>query len=81
LPWPPKGADLNIIENLWSMLAYGVSQMMRMFGIPRNRDELWEIVIAIRNAIRDSGVIESLVNSMPTRIHDCINLMGSWTKY
>ncbi len=55
--------------------------MMRMFGIPRNRDELWEIVIAIRNAIRDSGVIESLVNSMPTRIHDCINLMGSWTKY
>ncbi len=81
LPWPPKGADMNIIENLWSMLAYGVSQMMRMFGIPRNRDELWEIVIAIWNAIRNSGVIESLVNSMPTRIHDCINLMGGWTKY
>ncbi len=81
LPRPPKGADLNIIENLWSMLAYGVSQMMRMFGIPQNRDELWEIVIAIWNAKRSSGVIESLNNSMPARIHDCINLMGVWTKY
>ncbi len=81
LPRPQKGADLNTIENLWSLLAYGVPQMMRMFGITQNRDELWEIVIAIWNAIRNSGVIESLINSMPTRIHDCFNLMGGWTKY
>lgn len=34
LPWPPKGADLNPIENIWAILAYGVSQLMRMFGPP-----------------------------------------------
>ncbi len=63
------------------MVAYGVSQMMRLFGIPRNRDELWEIVFAIWNAIRNSGVIESLANTMPTRIYDCINLMVGLAKY
>jgi hypothetical protein len=31
LDWRPKGADLNPIENIWSLLVHGVSQLSRLF--------------------------------------------------
>jgi len=50
-------------------------------GLPRNQEELWEIVSVIWEAIRISGVIESLVQSMHKRIQQCIDQRGGWTSY
>lgn len=38
LPWPPKGADFNIIENVWGQLK---QTMSRMNLGDASADELW----------------------------------------
>ena len=56
LDWPPKGADMNPIENIWSLLVFGVSGLSRLFGIPTNADQLFEYAEAIWMHIRDQNL-------------------------
>jgi hypothetical protein len=76
LDWPPKGADLNPIENIWSLLVYGVSQLSRLFGIPTNADQLFEYTEIIWSAIRDQNLHINYIQSMPTRMNGCFENIG-----
>jgi transposase len=42
--WPPKGADMNPIENAWAQLQKLVSKKIREDGRPDSREELWHYI-------------------------------------
>ncbi|KAG0430150.1 hypothetical protein HPB47_022966, partial [Ixodes persulcatus] len=41
LPWPPKGADFNVIENIWSLMKRRLARRQLHGASP---DLLWEVV-------------------------------------
>ena len=77
LGWPSRSPDLNIIENVWGVMA----QRMYMDGKTySNREEL-------QNAVHDSwdsietSFLQSLYNSIPSRLNAVIASGGAQTKY
>lgn len=77
LPWPPKGADLNVIENAWSSLKSRT-------GSVRNytRDQLF-VMAQEQWAImsRKASYWDNLVSSTPHRLQMVQEAEGGWTKY
>ena len=78
LPWPPKGADMNPIENVWGDMVRDLDGRSA-----RNADELFERVDTIwqRYKNRDPGYFAALSRSMITRLRMVIEAEGFWTKY
>lgn len=77
LPWPPKGADLNPIENLWSEM---VRDMNAQHVTTSN--QLWDIVDdAWSNLARRPQFWQVLANSMISRLAMVRDVSGEWTKY
>lgn len=72
--WPPKGPDMNPVENVWGEL------VRRVRNHPENRNQLWENVWEAFNAIGDE-YFANLITSMPRRIAKVIQAEGLWTKY
>ena len=76
-PCPPKGADLNPIENLWSEMVRDMNSQH-----VRNSNELWSDVLDIwNNFAPKQSYWRTLANSMPSRLKMVIDLRGEWTKY
>lgn len=75
LQLPAKSCDLNIIEHLWSLLK------RRLVGKKHSRAELQKDVVKNWNALIDSGVVQSLCNSMPSRCAAVIQARGDVTSY
>ncbi|GBO01913.1 Transposable element Tc1 transposase [Araneus ventricosus] len=73
--WPPKGADLNPVENVWAEIERRISNRS-----PANKTELWEIV---RDTFQElTGVyIVNLIQSMPNRMKLVIENDGLFTRY
>ncbi len=75
LPWPAKSADLSPIENLWSYLAREVEK------------EHAKTVPQLRAAVARAWqglpieVLNSLYESLPTRVNEVIANDGYYTKY
>ena len=77
LDWPPKGCDINPIENLWAIMSreWDVGDDVSCSAIERHAQEVWESVH------RRPNICYNLVTSMPKRIGEVIDAQGGWTKY
>ncbi|GFT58032.1 transposable element Tc1 transposase [Trichonephila clavipes] len=61
--WPPKGPDMNPVENVWAEMVRRLEIHRRHTGV-RNRDQLWEDILHVFYEIPDE-YFENLVRSMP----------------
>ena len=76
MDWPACSPDLNPIENLWGILT------RRVYGNNRQFDSVEELKLHIIREWQnlDQNLLNSLVESMPNRIFECININGALTK-
>lgn len=72
--WPPKGADLNPVENVWAEI------VRRITRVSSNREELWEMVQSTFLQLEDD-YFRKLVDSMPRRMEEVRDRNGGWTHY
>ena len=77
MPWPPRSPDLNIIENVWGLLAKDVYANRKQFD---TKDELRAAIRTSWERI-DQGTVKKLFDSIPKRIFEVIRLNGKFTKY
>lgn len=77
LDWPAKSPDINIIENVWGMMARAVYKDGKQYADLR---ELAEAVTDAWLAI-DEEVIRNLYYSIPRRLVSVIAKKGCMTKY
>ena len=76
LPWPPKGADMNPIENLWSEMVREQDQHHS------TANQLWDSVLGTWNHLSQRpSYWRVLGNSMRSRMQMVIDVDGDWTKY
>ncbi|KAM7287259.1 putative transposable element tc1 transposase [Ixodes scapularis] len=79
LPWPPKGADLNIIENVWGCMEAAMARR------PLHRataDELWRFVLEEWEKLRNErNFVSALFSSLPSRMRAVVDARGEVTSY
>lgn len=75
--WSAKSPDMNIIENVWSILAREVYKEGRQYN---NKDELKQAITTAWQKIPQDK-ITSLYDSIPRRIIALHDAKGKWTKY
>ena len=75
--WPSLSPDLNLVDNMWGILARKVYQNNRQF------QTVSELQAAILQGWVDIDVIilKSLIISIPTRIFEVIRHKGYHIKY
>jgi hypothetical protein len=73
--WPPNSPDLNIIENIWSLIHTKVAEQ----GCKTTHDFQAEVVKAFASLSKD--YIDKLFNIMKKRIELCIAAEGGRIKY
>ncbi len=77
LPWPPKGADMNPIENVWGDMV----QEMESFR-PTTADEVFQRASATWEGFKQRPEYwRKLSSSMNRRLERVIEAQGYWTKY
>ena len=77
LDWPPQSPDMNPIENLWQIVKI---REEKKIGIPMTKEELIEQVFEIWEEI-DETLLETLADSVESRLREVIRLKGKPTKY
>lgn len=77
LDWPALSPDLNPIENLWGYLVRAVYADSKVYS---NKEELKKAIQLEWSKI-EPDTLKALVDSMPDRIFQVINLNGAKTKY
>lgn len=75
LQWPSSSPDLNPIENLWDVL----EDRMKKHH-PKNKDELAQLLVEEWEKI-DLSILQKLVSSVPSRLHECTKMKGYPTRY
>lgn len=75
LQWPSSSPDLNPIEHLWDVLEDQVKKRQ-----PRNKKELSLYLVEEWNKI-ELSVLQKLVDSVPSRLNECIKMKGYATRY
>lgn len=77
ITWPAYAQDMNLIENLWSIM-----QKPWISGKLKNRDELTRKVHEVWQSVKeDKNICQRLIHSMPTRLSQVVKNKGYWTKY
>lgn len=72
--WPPKGPDMNPVENVWAEL------VRRIPNNHTNKEQLWENVHEAFNDLEED-YFNKLIASMPKRMFLVRWAQGGWTKY
>ena len=73
--WPHQSLDINIIENLWSILKAKVYKRC-----PKTAGELWSAIGKEYKSI-DASAIIGLYDSIPKRLKAGLQSKGEHTKY
>lgn len=77
LPWPPKGADINPIENHWGNMVKDLEYFR-----PKSADEVFERAQQCWDSYRGrQDYWAKLATSMINRLRLVIESQGFWTKY
>lgn len=77
--WPPKGPDMNPVENIWAELVRRIEIQRRQTGV-QNEHQLWEDILQAFNELPNE-YFDSLINSMSSRVKTVARKHGGWTKY
>lgn len=77
LSWPARSPDLNPIENMWSLLKRRVRRLL----LPG--DDLLRLENLLKEEWNEisQATVNRLIGSMPTRVHDVIELSGESTRF
>lgn len=75
LDWPPQSPDLNIIENVWSLL-----KRRRTVSLNKTREETISEVTSLWEEISPE-ILKNLVDSVPRRLQKVIESKGGYTFY
>ena len=75
LPWPSFSPDLNPIENLWDEL----ERRVKKHQPKKVEEEELQLTQEWNNV--ELSVLEKLVDSVPSRLHECVKMKGYPTKY
>ncbi|KAH7950775.1 hypothetical protein HPB52_001434 [Rhipicephalus sanguineus] len=76
---PPKGTDMNVIENVWGISKHNLSKMGLHTAIP---DELWQAIKSELEKLKaDSDLVPTLYDSLPRRMSAVVELCGDFTHY
>ncbi|XP_070389482.1 uncharacterized protein [Dermacentor albipictus] len=79
LDWPPKGADFNVMENVWGMMKESLSKL-NLGGA--SADELW---LAITREWKRLGerrdFVDALYESIPRRVQAALRVDGAFGRY
>ena len=75
LPWPPYSSNFNPIEKLWDEFERRVKKYQ-----PKNITQLELLLIQECNII-ELSVPAKLIDSVPSRLYECIKMKGYPTKY
>lgn len=79
LEWPPNGADLNPIENVWGTMKHNLAHLNLTTA---TADDLWAAIKAQWETLRQKpGYTDQLYASLPRRIEDTIRVDGAFTGY
>ncbi|KAH6947045.1 hypothetical protein HPB50_016909 [Hyalomma asiaticum] len=78
LEWPPQGADMKIVENVWGAMKKALSRRPIAGG---SQDALWAAVKEEWERLRASNFVDRLFNSLPRRMRAVVAAEGGFTKY
>lgn len=79
LEWPPKGADLNVIENVWGLMKKHLGQRSLQ---EQSRDHLWSVVQEEWERLRQTpDLVKNLYRFLPGRVLDVVEAKGSFRRH
>jgi len=76
MDWPPQSPDLNPIEHLWEIL----DREIRNSSIS-SKQALREMISECWSTLTETGITQTLVDSMPRRLEAVIAAKGAPTPY
>lgn len=81
IDWPPCGADMNPIENVWAETKRQLHDNWPS-NPPTSKDALWELVSNAWDEVASSPVYAAnLVKSVPRRMMQVVENEGFWASY
>lgn len=78
MDWPAQSPDLNPIENMWRLLKIKLNEYDTP---PKGMNELYERVVHTWYNVITVEDCRKVIDSMPSRIEECIKAKGYWTSY
>ena len=77
MDWPGNSPDLNLIENLWSIMKRKLKSDHTIMSLPMQHSALKRMWVSNL----EPSLFKKLARSMPKRLRDCIANQGQMTKY
>ena len=77
LPHPAQSPDMNPIEHVWYLIKIAIN---KRHVKPRNEEELKRVLLEEWEKI-DIKIINKLIDSMPRRVEQLVEVRGGSTKY
>ena len=77
MEWPPYSPDLNLIDNMWSIIKHKVYANGKQFS---SKNELWNAIQSAANDI-SADEISKLTSSMDRRLIAVVAHHGAYIKY